>query len=95
MDKQNEEIVRLCNEEIVSCLQTYRMMLQDEMEPEDWTEATCPIIATLSDVCDHMCLSPAQRAQVLGVHNTVLLDLAIGLELTPAGLELISVAEVV
>jgi len=75
MDKQNQEIVRLCNEEIVTRLQMYRVLLQEEMEPDDWTEATCPIVATLSDVCDHLCLSPGQRAQVLGFHNVVLLDL--------------------
>jgi len=88
MGKQNEEIVRLCNEEIVSCLRMYRMIVQEEMEPDDWTEATCPIVAVLSDICDHLCLSLAQRAQVLGVHNTVLLDL-------PGGWVPVSVAEAV
>jgi len=75
MDRQNQEIVRLCNEEIVDRLLTYRRILQEEMEPDDWAKATCPMIAMLSDVCDHLCLSPGQRARVLGVHDVVLLDL--------------------
>ena len=78
------------NEEIVTRLQMYRMQLQEEMQPEDWTEATCPIIATLSDVCDALCLSEGERSQVLGWHNVVLLDLSYPITLVPA-----SVAEVV
>ena len=75
---------RLVDEENVTSLRMLRIRLQIEMEPEDWTEMTAPVLATLSDVCDALGLSPAQRAQVLGVHNTVLLDLPGGWVPVPA-----------
>jgi len=76
MDKQNQEIT--------TRLRMYRMQLQEQIGPDDWAGATCPIVATLSDVCDALCLSKRQRMEVLGYHNVVLLDLPGGWVPVPA-----------
>jgi hypothetical protein len=68
---------------VVARLRRFREELQKDMRPEPWTELEAPMVLLLSDVCEALALTKAERAAILGKEGEQALEDVVETQFTP------------
>ena len=68
---------------VVNRLRRFREELEAGTEPEPWTTLEAPAVAFLADICDALCLTSYEKAEVLGTEGQQAQDSILAEQIRP------------
>lgn len=68
---------------VVNRLRRFREELETGTEPEPWTTLEAPAVTFLADICDALCLTAYEKAEVLGIEGQQAQDSILAEQIRP------------
>ena len=68
-ERAEQFIARQHHHAVVNRLRRFREELEAGLSPEPWTVLEAPAVTFLADICDALCLTAYEKAEVLGVEG--------------------------